>query len=151
MNLVAISGNVTRDVEVRQASSGTSVLTFTLAVNDRVFNNESQEWEDKPNFITCVTFDKSGRRVPVFQQRAVKGAHVSVAGRLSQRSWEAKDGSKRSTVEVITTEVDFDRQPRSQAQQPAASANPYTGEVVQPAYTSNPVLPLQATDEDIPF
>ncbi len=138
MNLVAISGNVVRDVEVRQASSGTSVLTFTLAVNDRVFNNETQAWEDKPNFLTCVTFDKSGKRVPVFQQRAVKGAHVSVAGRLSQRSWEAKDGSKRSTVEVITSEVDFDRQPRGQA----STANPYTGAEVPNAFGEQSDLPF---------
>ena len=56
INRLEISGNLTRDPEVRSTASGMTVLSFGVAVNDRVKNNQTDEWEDKPNFVDCTMF-----------------------------------------------------------------------------------------------
>lgn len=102
MNTVAISGRVTRDCEIRTTASGSSILGFSLAVNDRV--NEGGEWKDRPNFIDCKMF---GKRADYFADKLVKGTLACVQGKLRQSSWTAKDGSKRSAVEVTVDEIEL--------------------------------------------
>ena len=103
INSVAISGNLTRDSELRALANGTSVLTFGVAVNERVKNQQTGEWEDRPNFVDCVIF---GTRADALQRYLVKGARVAVTGRLRYSSWE-KNGQKRSKLEVIADNVDL--------------------------------------------
>ena len=103
INSVAISGNLTRDSELRALANGTSVLTFGVAVNERVKNQQTGEWEDRPNFVDCAIF---GARADALQRYLVKGARVAVTGRLRWSSWE-KNGQKRSKLEVIADNVDL--------------------------------------------
>lgn len=108
INKASISGNVTRDAELRKTPSGTAVLDFTVAVNDRIKNQQTGEYEDYANFLDCVLF---GKRAEALEKVLKKGVKVCVEGKLHYSSWE-KDGSKRSKVEITVDELDFMSAPR---------------------------------------
>lgn len=110
INRVNISGNLTRDPELRATQGGTSILTFGMAVNDRRRNPQSGEWEDYPNFVDVVVF---GNRCDFLSKQLHKGKKVHVEGKLRYSSWE-KDGQKRSKLEVVMDEIDFELPPKSQ-------------------------------------
>lgn len=132
INKVFISGNLTRDCELRSTASGTAVLGFGVAVNDRRRNPQTGEWEDYPNYIDCTVF---GARAESLSRMLAKGAKVAVEGKLRYSSWE-RDGQRRSKVEVVAEDVELmQRRDGSQA-----------GSRREPAY-------VEATpyDEDIPF
>lgn len=78
INRVMISGNLTRDPDLRQTSGGLSVLTFGVAVNDRR-RNAAGEWEDYPNFLDCTIF---GARADGLSKYLSKGAKVAIEGKL---------------------------------------------------------------------
>ena len=103
INRVIISGNLTRDAELRQTASGTSVLGFGVAVNDRRRNNQTGEWEDYANFVDCTMF---GQRAQAIAQYLRKGLKVAIEGKLRYSSWE-RDGQKRSKLEVIVDDLEF--------------------------------------------
>ncbi|MGN0034850.1 MAG: single-stranded DNA-binding protein, partial [Coriobacteriales bacterium] len=104
VNSVTISGNITRDAELRATGGGTSVLRFGVAVNDRRKNRDG-EWEDHANFVDCVMF---GRRAESLERYLTKGVKVAVSGRLSYSSWEDRDtGQRRSRLEVVVDELEF--------------------------------------------
>ena len=103
INKVLISGNLTRDPELRQTASGMPVLSFGVAVNDRRRNQQTGEWEDYPNFVDCTMF---GNRASSLSRYLSKGIKVAIEGRLRYSSWE-KDGQKRSKLEVIVDELEF--------------------------------------------
>ncbi|MEG2557759.1 MAG: single-stranded DNA-binding protein, partial [Raoultibacter sp.] len=103
INRVIISGNLTRDPELRSTASGLPVLGFGVAVNDRRKNQQSGEWEDYPNFIDCTMF---GTRAESLSRFLSKGAKVSIEGKLRWSQWE-RDGQKRSKIEVIVDELEF--------------------------------------------
>ena len=106
INRVMLSGNLTRDPELRQTQGGMAVLTFGIAVNDRRRNAQTGEWEDAPNFIPCVMFSKEGsERCDKLAPMLSKGVLVTVAGKLQQSKYEAKDGTSRSKIEVKAQEV----------------------------------------------
>lgn len=130
INKVFISGNLTRDPELKTAKSGTSVLSFAMAVNDRQRNQSTGQWEDVPNFVDCTVF---GNRAEPLSRFMTKGQKVFVEGRLRWHSWEAQDGSKRSKLEVIAEEVEL---PPKGAQAPKPKADPLADEYA---------------DEDFPF
>lgn len=129
INRVTISGNLGRDPELRATKSGMQVLSFSVCVNDRR-KNRSGEWEDTPNWLDCVMF---GQRAEGVSRYLAKGSHVTVAGKLRQRTWQTDDGQKRSKVEVVCEDIDFHGGKRSE--QPAAE-NEQTTDVY---------------DDDIPF
>ena len=104
INRVNISGNLTRDPELRSTTGGTQILSFGVAVNDRRRNQQSGEWEDYPNYIDCVLF---GSRADALSRYLFKGTKVAIEGKLRYSAWEAKDGTKRSKLEVIVDEVEF--------------------------------------------
>ena len=103
INRVNITGNLTRDPDLRQTSGGTSVLAFGVAVNDRRKNPQTGEWEDFPNFVDCTMF---GARAEAVSRFLAKGAKVAVEGRLRYSTWE-KDGQRRSKLEVVVDEIEF--------------------------------------------
>ena len=94
INRVIISGNLTRDPELRSTASGLPVLGFGVAVNDRRKNQQTGEWEDYPNFIDCTMF---GARAESLSRYLDKGAKVSIEGKLRWSQWE-RDGQKRSKL-----------------------------------------------------
>lgn len=113
INSVTISGNLTRDAELKSTSSGSQIMHFCVAVNARR-KGANGEWEDYPNFIDCTMF---GTRAEKLAPILTKGLKVAVDGSLSQYSWE-KDGQKRSKVEVLANQIELlsskDRQRQAQ-------------------------------------
>ncbi len=103
INRVNITGNLTRDAELRATQSGTQILRLGVAVNDRRRNPQTGNWEDYPNFIDCVMF---GSRAEAISRYLSKGTKVAIEGRLRYSSWE-QDGKKRSKVEVVVDEIEF--------------------------------------------
>lgn len=104
VNTCALVGNLVRSPEVRSTNSGTVVMNFGIAVNDREKNMQTGEWEDVPSFYDCTMF---GNRAEALSRYLDKGSKVAVRGHLKQRRWEAKDGSKRSKVEIIVEDLEF--------------------------------------------
>lgn len=102
-NKVMLIGNLTRDPELRYIPSGSAVVTFTVAVN-RVYKTQTGEKKEQVSFIRVVVW---GRRAEVCGEYLSKGSPVFVEGRLQSREWEAQDGQKRSTIEVIADNVQF--------------------------------------------
>lgn len=96
INRVNISGNLTRDPELRVTTNGTQVLSFGVAVNDRRRNPQTGEWEDYPNFVDCTMF---GTRAEAVKRYLSKGSKIAIEGKLRYSSWE-KDGERRSKIEV---------------------------------------------------
>ena len=148
INRACISGNLTRDAELR---GGGNVLSFSVAVNDRRKNPDTDEWEDVPNFIDCVVF---GNRAAKLEQWLTKGTKVFVEGKLRWSQWET-DGRKRSKVEVVVSEVEFSRPRDGDApRQQARPAQPQGGGYVAALGAYQPTLPAQQAgsyDEEIPF
>ena len=98
-----ITGNLTRDPEVRTTAAGASVCSFSVAVN-RVYKDASGAKKEDVSFIDCSAW---GRLAEMLQQYAKKGDGVLVSGRLSQRTWEDKDGKKRSSTEIVVEDFNF--------------------------------------------
>lgn len=101
-NTVTLTGNVTRDPELRFTPSGQAVATFGLAVNRRWQNRQTQAWEEATSFFDVVSW---GRLAENVAESVSKGTRVMVAGRLDQRSWETQEGEKRSKIEVVADDV----------------------------------------------
>lgn len=110
MNRVEITGNLTRDPELKLTTKGNTILSFSVAVNERQ-RNASGEWEDYPNYVDCVMF---GNRADVVSRFLAKGSKVVVEGRLHQSRWE-KDGQRRSKLEVYVDNVEW-MSPKKQAE-----------------------------------
>lgn len=102
-NKVLLMGNLTRDPELRYLPSGQPVTSFTIAVN-RNYISQTGEKKEEVSFIRIVVWAK---RAEVCNEYLRKGSPVFVEGRLQSRSWEAQDGSKRSTIEVQASNVQF--------------------------------------------
>lgn len=152
INRVIISGNLTRDPELRQTATGIPVLGLGVAVNDRRRNQQSGEWEDYPNFIDCTMF---GARAESVSRFLSKGSKVAIEGKLRWSQWE-RDGQKRSKIEVIVDEIEFmsrndnNRQSNSSYQQ-ASSDQTKNTTYKQPGTTVMPDVDSSIYDEDIPF
>ena len=116
INLVVISGNLTREPELKATASGTSVLEFCMAVNDR--RNVNGEWMDVANFVDCTVF---GNRADSLSRILAKGMRVAVVGKLRFSQWE-KDGQKRSKLSVVADEVELPPRPAQTAPEPTAPA-----------------------------
>ena len=145
INKVILTGNLTRDPELRATPSGTSVLSFSIAVNDRRKNPSSGEWEDVPNYIDCNLF---GTRADALAKFLAKGSKVGIDGKLRWSQWE-KDGQKRSKVDVTVDNLEL-LTPRNgggggfhQDAAPISSA---------PSIDKIPAAPeITVYDDDIPF
>lgn len=132
INKAVISGNLTRDVDMRSTASGMAVGSFGVAVNDRRKNQQTGEWEDYANFVDCTIL---GRRAEALSQYLTKGTKVAIEGHLHYSSWEDRNGGgKRSKLDITVDEIEFLSRDGQQRQQGG----------YQPA-------PAAYSDEDIPF
>ena len=152
INRVTISGNLTRDSELRSTQGGMSILGMGVAVNERVKNRQTNEWEDYPNFVDCTMF---GTRAEKLHQYLTKGTKVAIEGRLRYSSWE-KDGQRRSKLEVIVDEIEFmsrkEQAPQGGAQAaPAPQAGGYPQQVPAAPQSAGYAPQASLYDEDIPF
>jgi single-strand DNA-binding protein len=104
VNVVVITGNLTKDPELRSTGGGTPVCEMRVAVNSRR-KDQSGQWVDKPNFFDVVVFGAQGENCANYLSR---GRPVAVEGRLDWREWEAKEGGgKRQAVQIIANSVQF--------------------------------------------
>ena len=142
INRVNITGNLTRDPELRATQSGSQVLSFGVAVNDRRRIPQTGEWEDYPNYVDCTMF---GTRAEAVGRYISKGSKVAIEGKLRYSSWE-RDGQRRSKLEVIVDDIEFmnARPASNQAAAPAADGG-------EPRYTVPEAPAIELADEDIPF
>ena len=102
LNQVSVSGNLGADAELRSTKGGTPVLTFVLAVNERVKQADGT-WGDRASWIDCVLF---GTRAQALADWLRKGSKVAVQGRLRTSTWE-RDGVSHKRTEVVVEEVDL--------------------------------------------
>jgi single-strand DNA-binding protein len=121
-NIVAISGNLTRDPELRTTSSGTIVCSLSIAVAGR--EKVNGEWKDRADFLDVTVFGNDAERAGEWLH---KGSHVEVSGRIRQDRWETNDGSKRSAVKIIANEIVYPPK-ASGGYQPGPSAAPVDAE-----------------------
>src|SRR4051794_13794568 len=103
INRVVLTGNLTRDPELRSLQSGTSVCSLRIATNSRR-RDQSGEWVDKPNYFSVTVWGAQGENCARF---LAKGRPVCIDGRLDWREWQGQDGSKRESVEIVAESVQF--------------------------------------------
>ncbi|HWM63221.1 MAG TPA: single-stranded DNA-binding protein [Solirubrobacterales bacterium] len=103
INVVVITGNLTRDPELRSTPGGTSVCKLRVAVNSRR-KDQSGNWVDKPNYFDVTVWGAQGENCANYLE---KGRPMAVEGRLDWREWEDKEGGKRQSVEIIANSVQF--------------------------------------------
>jgi single-strand DNA-binding protein len=105
INVVVITGNLTKDPELRHTGGGTAVCELRVAVNSRRKDGQTGEWVDKPNYFDVVVWGAQGENCATYLQ---KGRPVAVEGRLDWREWEAKEGGgKRQAVQIVANSVQF--------------------------------------------
>lgn len=164
INKSIISGNLTRDAELRATAAGNPVCSFGVAVNDRR-RNQNGEWEDYANFVDCQLF---GRRAEAVAQYLTKGTKVAIEGRLHYSSWEDRNGGgRRSKLEVYVDELEF-MSGRSSSQNAAGGQQRQQQPSYYPQQQNGPQSSYQAqqgafagqqqsfqsaaySDDDIPF
>jgi single-strand DNA-binding protein len=103
INVVVLTGNLTRDPELRSTPSGTSVCKLRIAVNTRR-KDASGQWVDKPNYFDVTVWGAQGENCATYLQ---KGRGVAVNGRLEWREWDTPEGQKRQAIDVIADTVQF--------------------------------------------
>jgi single-strand DNA-binding protein len=153
INIVAITGNLTRDPELRSTPSGTSVCKLRVAVNSRRKDGSTGEWVDKPNYFDVTVWGAQGENCANYLS---KGRPVAVEGRLDWREWEAQDGSKRQAVEIIANSVQFlgsrsDNQVGGGSGGGGGGGNGFQPQSDVPADTSDFEGAKVSSDDDIPF
>ena len=100
MNRCVLVGRIVRDPELKRTNSGAAVTSFTIAID-----NPNRTGNDKSaSFIPCTCWNKTAENVATY---CVKGSLIGVEGRLNQRSYEDRNGGKRSVVEVVAESVQF--------------------------------------------
>jgi single-strand DNA-binding protein len=105
VNVVVITGNLTKDPDLRHTGGGTAVCELRVAVNSRRKDGQTGEWVDKPNYFDVKVWGAQGENCATYLS---KGRPIAVEGRLDWREWEAKDGSgKRQKVEIVANSVQF--------------------------------------------
>jgi single-strand DNA-binding protein len=146
INRVVLTGNLTRDPELRATAGGTSVCSLRVACNTRRKDGQSGEWVDKPNYFDVTVWGAQGENCA---QYLAKGRPVAIDGRLEWREWHDQQGNKRQAVDIVADSVQFlggrnDDGPASRGgQRPTAGSDVPD---FQPAAPSG-----GHADDDIPF
>jgi single-strand DNA-binding protein len=99
-NTTTITGNLTREPEIRYTREGKATVVFGVAVNRRF--QKDGEWTESVSYFDVVVWQDQAENVAV---SLMKGQRVIVTGRMEQRSWESEDGERRSKVEIVADEV----------------------------------------------
>jgi single-strand DNA-binding protein len=149
INRVVMTGNLTRDPELRSTGGGTPVCSLRIACNTRR-KDGSGNWVDKPNYFDVTVWGAQGENCAQYLQ---KGRPVAIDGRLEWREWEAKDGSgKRQSIDIIADSVQFLGSP--QGADNGGNGGRFTPQSDVPADTADfDQAPVggQSADDDIPF
>jgi single-strand DNA-binding protein len=146
INRVILTGNLTRDPELRSLPSGTSVCNLRVASNTRRKDSSTGEWVDKPNYFDVTVWGAQGENCA---QYLSKGRPLAVDGRLEWREWQDKDGNKRQSVDIIADSVQF-----LGSREGSENGGRFTPQSDVPADTGDfQTAPASAgsPDDDIPF
>ena len=103
INSVVVTGNLTRDPELRHTPSGTPVCKLRIAVNTRRKSSDGN-WEDKPNYFDVTVWGAQGDNCARY---LAKGRPVAIDGRLEWREWTTQEGQKRQAVDIVADAVQF--------------------------------------------
>lgn len=152
LNRVFLIGNLTRDPELRYLPSGQAVANFTVAVN-RAYTANSGEKKQDTSFIRIVVW---ARLAEICNEYLKKGSPVFVEGRLQSRSWEAQDGTKRSSIEVVAGSVQFLGRggKETAAEEVQLPSEPLEEEAAQPPKKGGSIEISKeelSPDEEVPF
>lgn len=140
MNKLTIIGNLTRDPESRTTSAGSTVCSFTVAVNRRRSSQNANQPE--ADFFRVSVWNQQGENC---QKYLVKGRKVAVVGRVSVSTYQGNDGATRASLDVMADEVEF-------LSSRADDAAGYTSAPTKPASAPAPEAGFQEVDdEDLPF
>ena len=146
MNVVALQGRLTHDPELRQTMTGKQVAAFSLAV-DR--GRKDANGQSTADFINCIAWERSAEFV---YRYFTKGQMMALTGRLQSRSYQAKDGTKRTAVEVVAYDINFcGSKPGNAQQTPAAAYNSAVRQQQAPDPVPNVEFELIEDDGDLPF
>jgi single-strand DNA-binding protein len=146
INRVVLTGNLTKDPELKSTPGGTSVCKLRLACNTRR-RDSAGNWVDKPNFFDITVWGAQGENCAQYLQ---KGRPIAVDGRLEWREWETENGQKRQAVDIIADSVQF-----LGSRDGAENGGRFTPQSDVPADTADfqtaPAASGGAGDDDIPF
>lgn len=104
INRVVLTGNLTRDAELKQTAGGMAIVKMRVAVNDRRKDSATGQWGDYANYIDVVMF---GSRAESVSRFLTKGKQIGVEGKLHWHEWESEAGQKRSAVEVYADDIEL--------------------------------------------
>ena len=102
INRVVLTGNLTKDPELKTLDSGFAICSLRIANTTR--KKEGENWVDKPNFFDVTIFGRAGENAAKYLS---KGRPEAIDGRLEWREWEDKDGNKRQSNEIVADSVQF--------------------------------------------
>ena len=104
INRVVLTGNLTRDPELRSTGGGLAICSLRIASNTRRKDQQSGEWIDKPNYFDVTIFGRQGENAA---QYLAKGRPVAIDGRLEWREWQDQQGNNRQSVEIVADNIQF--------------------------------------------
>lgn len=137
VNKVILLGHLGRDPEMKYGQTGTAVCRFSLATSEKRDGQERTEWHN----ITAF-----GKLAEVAGQYLAKGSQIYLEGRIQTRSWEGKDGAKRTATEIVAASIQFlggnkgGGKPAASQPKPTPGDDPFSGDFGPPA-----------TEDDFPF
>ncbi len=145
INRVVLVGRLTRDPELRRTTNGTSVASFTIAIDNRT---KGPNGEKTTSFIPCTVWNQAAENVSRFTR---KGSLVGVEGRLNQRSYESKDNRKVSVIEVICDSVQFLERKDENATSESVQEYGYQEKVKEVEPETTNVAGIDIVEDDLPF
>jgi single-strand DNA-binding protein len=154
INRVVLTGNLTRDPELRSTPGGMSVCSLRIASNTRRKDGATGEWGDKPNYFSVTVWGAQGENCARFLS---KGRPVCIDGRLEWREWQDQSGNKRESIEIVADAVQFLGGRDDAAMGGGGQGNGFAPHSDVPADTSDfapqPVGARNSApaDDDIPF
>ena len=151
INSVVLSGRLTRDPELRHTASGTAVASLRMVSNESRRQPDGS-YSDQPTFIDVTVWgarDGGAGFAGLVADKCRKGDKITVAGKLAWREWEAQDGTKRQTIEIVARDIDGEPMYRKAGEAPARTE---TGNgAAPPAAQQTSYAGAAAADDDIPF
>lgn len=148
MNLLIISGRITKDLELKEAKNGNSVLSFDVAVQRDYKNKQTNEYDT--DFISCLA---TGSRAEFLANHAAKGYFVQLTGRFQNNNYERQDGTTNYGQQMIVNQIDAptlfinknENKPKQSNNQSQHTDNPFTNGL------QNANGPIDIDDSDLPF
>jgi len=141
MNRVVVVGRLVKDPELKKTNNGSSVVSFTLAVDNR----QRSSGEKSASFFPCTAWNATAENVARFMK---KGSLVGVDGRLNQRSYQARDGHNVNVIEIVAESVQFlERKGESASMEPSSPSMPSEPNDVPDDHDGG----IDTTDDQLPF